>query len=196
MGWETFKRIENKNGVPDGVPFQRCGPKAQLTAFLLEPDSKAPTHPQTAGGTCAPGGSNVHAEVQRRRDRGSMRWGSTSLSVTRSASFSTVPSAVQMAIGDAHALKNSAPLIVSSFKQAANEWDAASAATADPFTYINAKVERLTASPTARLPTESSNVDAHAVNGALEEAGDTVCALGMLSLIFRDLETAGFTQRI
>jgi len=167
LGWETYKRVESRYGQPDAPPFQRSDPKAPLTAFLLERDSKAASSNARA---CTGGSSSAGVVVQQRRDRGGMRWGNTALSAARSACVS----AVQAAVGDVDALQRAAPMVVSSFKHAANEWDAAAAATADPFMYINAKAERLTASPSATLRHESSQMHAPAATKEVIDGDETV----------------------
>jgi hypothetical protein len=138
LGWEAFKRIEHKDGVPGGVSFTRGDPKAPLAGFLLDSPSQS---------TACAALAQHSAEARQRRTRCGTRWGSTPVSVARAASVTTVPSAVQMAIGDASVLSRTAPFVVSTFKKAARDWDAALAPSADPFARINTKLERATNSP-------------------------------------------------
>lgn len=142
LGWEAFKRMEHKDGVQGGVSFTRGDPKAPLAGFFLDSPSQG-----TACAALARNSGQARAEARERRTRCGTRWGSTPISVARAASVTTVPSAVQMAVGDASVLSRTAPFVVSTFKKAARDWDAALAPSADPFARINAKLERAANSP-------------------------------------------------
>ncbi len=179
MGWEAFKRVEHKDGVPAGVSFERSDPKAALTGFFLESGSKVLR--ASSASTSKNAGSSLeespHNGLSRHRLRNSLRWGGAPVSVTRSASVTTLSSAVKMAIGDVNALGQTAPLVVSSFKQAEHEWRAAVAPTGDPFAFIDAKSQRLTSSPlnTNRAASGSCNVEC-AGGGASEALCDVQAA--------------------
>ncbi len=150
LGWQGFKRIERKDGSqPTGAPFERTDPKAALTGFLLEPSLSDASSILISKSAYKASNNCERARISRQRSCNSMRWGSTPLSAARSASVTTLPTPVQMAISDVNTLKQTAPLVVSSFKQAVHEWEAAIAPTADPFAYINAKLDRVMCSPLA-----------------------------------------------
>jgi hypothetical protein len=157
LGWEAFKRIEHKDGVPGGVSFTRGDPKAPLGGFLLDPVVSS-----AASVSSARNSAEARAQPRPRRTPCGMRWGSTPISVTRAASVTTLPSALQMAIGDASAISRTAPFVVSTFKQAARHWDAALAPSADPFAHVNSKLERVANSPLQTQRVESCAVDPQA----------------------------------
>ena len=117
-----------------------------------------------------------HAEGARRQGQGcsSTRWGNPPASVSRSAFVSPAPktprtSDLQLAIGGSSNVAASAPFVVSAFKKAMREWDAASAATADPFVYISAKMERVTCSPLPSRPPTLHAAEHPAANEACGE---------------------------
>lgn len=160
LGWQAFKRIECKDGSPFRVPFERSDSKAPLNGFLLEPSLNDASSILISKNECKSSNNRERARTSGQRSCNSMRWGSTALSATRSASVTTLPTPVQLAISDVNTLKQTAPFVVSSFKQAVHEWEAAIAPTADPFAYINAKLDRVKCSPLATQRLASCNVEA------------------------------------
>jgi hypothetical protein len=184
LGWEAFRRVERKDGASDSVPFERCDPKAPLAGYFLQPRCKTELntpHATTSSSSNTSLSKQVHevgdgsqaSRLPHHVSRSnSLRWGSPSLSAPRSSSATPLPSDARLAIGDkyANSLKQTAPLVVSSFKQALQEWEAAVDPSADPFALINSKSELVTCSPLSTqrrascdiegvLPNEDSNAD-------------------------------------
>ncbi len=188
LGWEAFRRVERKDGACDSVPFERCDPKAPLAGFFLQPrcntELDTVTPRATAGSSSITSLSKqVHevgnaaeaSRVPRHVSRNSLRWGTPSLSAARSASATPLPSDARMAIGDKYAdsLKQTAPLVVSSFKQAVQEWEAAVDPSADPFALMNSKSERVTCSPLSTQRRASCDIERapqHEASNAVEAA--------------------------
>ncbi len=170
LGWEAFKRVEHKDAVRE-PSFARVDPKAPMAACILQRAAPVPTAHSNA----------PHADGARRQVQGcsSARWGNPPASVSRSAFLSPAPktpSDLQLAIGGGSSVAASAPFVVSTFKKAMREWDAASAATADPFVYINAKMERVTCSPMPTRPATSHAAQHPAADEASEELPNlTLC---------------------
>jgi hypothetical protein len=111
-------------------------------------------------------GQNSH-----QRGHSTLRWGSTPTSVMRSASISTIPRAIECAISDVDSFQKSAPFVVSTFKQATRNWDEALAATADPFSYLNARTPSVTNSPMATKRSEC-DVSQGPTSSAIDEIKD------------------------
>jgi hypothetical protein len=184
LGWEAFRRVERKDGACDSVPFERCDPKAPLAGFLLQPrcNTELSTPRATASSSSITSLSKqVHevgnaaqaCGVPRSASRTSLRWGRPSLSAARSASATPLPSDARLVIEDKYAdsLKQTAPLVVSSFKQAVQEWEALVDPSADPFALINSKTERVTCSPLSTHRRASCDIEREPLHEA-SSAGD------------------------
>lgn len=168
LGWEAYRRVEHKDAVCEPA-FERLHPQAPLTAVYIQPNSKIKSRNSAVQRSFEAANGSTHVDAHLRRAQTSTRWGNTPLSTLRRAAFSGAQSDVQVAMGDVNSLSKSAPFVVSTYKKALREWEAASAPTSDPFVYINAKLERVTNSPLPVLRPPSPDVDGAAEHEARQD---------------------------